>query len=425
MNEVFLHTIWKYKLIGQTKFVGSKQEAIEIVSIGEYNQDAGPDFFNSKIRINDVLLVGNVEIHIKTSDWLKHRHQENKSYDTIILHVVYEHDKEIRQNENFNVSVLELKNLINPALLEQYNQLQFSKQNIACGKSISSVSPIIWKSWLDRLAISRIELKTEYLEHVFEYCNYNHEDTLYILLCRNFGFKVNNDAFELLGKSLPFSILKKYVDNPIQIEALFFGVAGFLDELFTDKYPKQLQNEFEFLRHKHVCVPIKKESWKFSKTRPINFPTIRLAQLANVVCKNQSLYHLIEQKPTLKIIKMFFEVEPNVYWKTHFKFDSVSEESHKPIGENALYSLVINTIVPYLFFMSKHNLQVEYIEYALDLLTQLPAEENSKTKEFTKLGVDAENALESQAQIHLLDNYCLKKSCLNCNVAEFLFKNAV
>ena len=202
-----------------------------------------------------------------------------------------------------------------------------------------------------------------------------------------------------------------------------FGTAGLLDELFDDKYPKQLQNEFEFLKHKHQLVSIKKELWKFFKTRPVNFPTIRIAQLAVLVSKQQSLYHLIEQKPDLKTLQLFFELETNPYWNKHFKFDVESEESSKHFGETAFQNVVINTIVPYLFFMSKHNTNTDFVEYALDLLAQLPAEVNTKTKEFAKLGVKTENALESQAQIYLLDNLCKKKACLNCNVAEFLLKS--
>ncbi|MBC7694943.1 MAG: DUF2851 family protein [Burkholderiales bacterium] len=425
MNEALLHTIWKYKLLGKNQFIGSKKEVIEVISIGEHNQDSGPDFFNSKIKINDIVLAGNVEIHIKTSDWLKHNHQKDKAYDNLILHVVYEHDKELPQNEQFNVSVLELKNYIQPGLLEQYYQLQLSKQPVACGKSISTVPGIIWKSWLDRLAVSRIEQKTDYIEHLFEYSHQNHEDALYLLLCRNFGFKINNDSFELLGKSLPYSILKKYANNASQIESLLFGVAGLLDDLFDDKYPKQLQNEFEFLKHKHQLKPIKKEHWKFSKTRPVNFPTIRIAQLASIIGKQDSLYHLIEQKPDLKTIRSFFETEPNPYWRTHYKFDAESDESSKAFGETALYSIVINTVVPYLFFMSQRNANPSFVEYAMDLLSHLPAEINTKTKAFTELGIKTENALESQAQLYLLDNFCSKKACLHCRVGESLLKSSL
>ncbi len=276
MNEALLHTIWKYKLLGQSKFTGTKNETIEVISVGEHNKDSGPDFFNSRISINDVLLAGNVEIHVKTSDWLKHKHQNDKVYNNLVLHVVYDHDVELDQNREHNVSVLEIKNNIKPSLLERYSAIEHSRQAIACGRSIASIPDIIWASWLDRLAVSRIESKTEYIEDLYAYAKQNHEDTLFLLLFRNFGFKINNDAFELLGKSISYSILKKYADNLIQLEALLYGCAGFLDDLFEDDYPKLLQNEFEFLKHKHQLVPLKKENWKFSKTRPVNFPTIRM-----------------------------------------------------------------------------------------------------------------------------------------------------
>ena len=425
MNEALLHIIWKYKLLGQNHFVGSKGETIEIITIGEHNQDSGPDFFSSKVLINNLMLVGNVEIHIKTSDWLKHNHQQNKAYDNLVLHVVYDHDVELPQNEKFNVSVIELKNSIKPSLLDQYSQLALSKANIPCGKSITSVSDIVWKSWMDRLAVTRIEQKTKRIETLFQLCHSNYEDTLYVLLCRNFGFKINNDAFELLGKSIPYSVLKKHADQPLQIEAMLFGTAGFLDELFTDSYPKLLQNEFEFLKHKYQLMPLKKEQWKFSKTRPVNFPTIRISQLAHLISKQQSLYHLLETQPTLKELKQFFNIETHPYWKTHFKFDHLVDASEKPLGEVAFNTIVINTIVPFLFFMSIHHSNQALVDYAMDLLTQLPSEVNTKTKNFTELGVKTESALESQAQIQLYDFFCSAKACLHCHVGQALLKKTI
>lgn len=424
MTEALLHTIWKYKLLAQSQFIGTKNESIEIISIGEHNQDSGPDFFNSRLKVDGVLLAGNVEIHIKTSDWLKHHHQKDRVYDNLVLHVVYDHDIDLEQNEKYNVSVLELKNLIKPSLLEQYNAFVSSKQSIACGKSITKVSDIVWKSWLDRLAITRIETKTEYIEHLFSHCNNSYEDTLYVLLCRNFGFKINNEAFELLGKSLPYSTLKKYSDNPLQVESLLFGIAGFLDDQFDDAYPKLLQNEFEFLKHKHQLIPVKRELWKFSKTRPANFPTIRLSQLASFICKQESLFHLLESMPALNDLKAFFNLEVQEYWQTHFKFDAIAEKSDKTLGEVAFNSIVINTIVPFLFFLGKYTSKDSFTDHALDLLSQMPAEVNTKTKGFSELGVKTENALESQAQIHLYDSFCSKKACIHCNVAEFLLKHA-
>lgn len=423
MTEALLHTIWKYKLLKSNVFNSTINEQIEIISVGEHNQDSGPDFFNAKIKINNVVLVGNIEIHINSSDWLKHKHQFNKAYDNIILHVVFENDVEVPQNIEYNVPVIELKNIIPNNLIEQYKELKNSNQKIACGQSITKVNDVIWKSWLDRLVITRIEEKTQYIQHLFEYSNHNHEEALYLLLSRNFGFKINNDAFELLAKNLSYSILKKYSNNPIQIEALLFGVAGLLDEYFEDAYPKQLQNEFEFLKHKHQLIPIKKEIWKFSKTRPVNFPTIRLAQFASIFQTQNSLYRIIETKPQIKDLKMFFKCDANLYWNNHYKFDVIADNCTKIFGDSSFNLIVINVIIPYLFFMSKYSLKEDYIDYALNLLSQLPPELNVKTKEFKKLGVKTENALESQAQIQLFDMYCSKKMCLKCNVAKFLLKN--
>lgn len=424
MNEALLQLIWKHKLLGQLRFAGTKNESIEIQSIGEHNQDSGPDFFNSKVCIDGVVLAGNVELHIKTSDWLKHQHQQNKAYDNLILHVVYEHDIELKQNEKYNVSVIELKPYIKPNLIEQYKSLQNSKQQIACGKTVTTVPDIIWKPWLDRLAISRLELKVNYLEHLFEFTNQNYEDVLYILLCRNFGFKINNDAFELLAKSLSYTVLKKYCHNQIQVEALLFGTAGFLEEPFEDDYPKLLQNEFEFLKHKHKLIPLEKTIWKFAKTRPVNFPTIRISQLANLIGKQQSLFHLLETKPGIKELRMFFDINTSTYWQDHFKFDNKAETSLKPLGDNAFEIIVINTVIPFLFFYSKKTFNDELSDYALNLLSHLNPEDNVKTKNYSSLGINIENALESQALIQLYDSFCSKKACLNCRVAEYLLKHA-
>ncbi len=422
MKEDLLHTIWKYKLLQQSSFTGTKGEIIDIISIGEHNQNSGPDFFASKISINNIQLVGNVEIHIKTSDWIKHHHQNNKAYDNIVLHVVYEHDIEIEQNNEFNVSVLELKKYIPQSIIEKYSQLQLSQNTIACGKSITSVSEISWLAWMNRLAISKIEEKTEYIESLFQFTNQNYEQTLSILLIRNFGFKINNDAFELLAKSIPLAIIKKYSDNPLQIESLLFGVSGFLQEPFEDKYPKLLQNEFEFLKHKHQLVPIKKEVWKFAKTRPVNFPTIRIAQLATLFCKAGSLFHLLEQKPDISILENYFNIETNPYWDSHYNFDISSDISKKKFGSSSFQLITINTLIPFLFFLSKKQDKTEYSDYALELLSKLPAEVNSKTKQFIELGVKNNSALESQAQLFLLEKYCSKKQCLNCNIGQQLLK---
>lgn len=422
MNEALLHTIWKYRLLLQQEFTGTHGENIQVVAVGEHNHDSGPDFFNAKISINGILLAGNVEIHIKTSDWLRHDHQHDKAYNNLVLHVVYEHDTELQQNKEFNVSVLELKPLVKESLMTTYRELELSSGVIPCGKAIASVPAILWASWLDRLAVARLERKASYVAHVFEYSGNDLEETLYILLCRNFGFKINHEAFELLAKSLPYNILKRYADNILRLEALLFGVAGLLDEPFEDSYPRLLQNEFELLRHKHRLIPLRKEIWKFSKTRPVNFPTLRLSQLAHLFFKSQSLYHLLEDYPQTKALQTFFQVETHGYWETHFKFDVHSQRAARPLGKVAFHSIVINTVVPFLFFSYTRSGQDSLRDYAMELLSALDAEANKKTNLFTDLGRKASNALESQAQTELYDVLCSKKACFRCNVAEFLLK---
>lgn len=425
MNEALLHTIWKYRLLGQQDYTGTRGEAIRVLSVGEHNQDSGPDFFNARVSINNIVLAGNVEIHIRSSDWLRHGHQQDKAYNNLVLHVVYEHDTELQQNNAFNVSVLELKPLIKTSLLDTYRALELSKQAIPCGRSMASMPAVRWASWLGRLATDRLEKKAAYIRHLFDYTGQDLEETLYILLCRNFGFKINHEAFELLAKSLPYRILKKYADDLLRLEALLFGMAGMLDEPLHDAYPRLLQNEFELLKHKHRLVPLRKEIWKFSKTRPVNFPTIRLSQLAHLFNRSQSLYHLLEQYPGKEELHAFFHVGTHTYWETHFKFDVSAHKAMKPLGKVAFHSIVINTIAPFLFFTYSRNGHQPLKDYAVDLLTGLEAEANRKTALFTELGMKAANALESQAQTELYDVFCSEKACLRCNVAEFLLKASV
>ncbi len=421
INELFLQTVLANKILTVSNFKGTQNETVELINIGTINNDSGPDFFNAKVKINDVILAGNIEVHIKTSDWLKHHHDKDKAYDRIILHFVYEHDKDITQNINNNVPVVELRKYIPDHIISNYKNLIVSKTKIACGHSISYVNSFVWISWLNRLMVSKLEEKTAYISDVFQFLNNNYEETLYVVLMRSFGFKINNEAFELLAKNLPYSILKKYSDNLIQIEALLYGVSGLLDNVFENKYLKNLQNEYEFLKHKHQLNELPKEIWKFSKTRPLNFPSVRMAQLAALIHKHNSLFHLIESKPSLSELKKYFDVEVSSYWNDHYTFDDESILKKKNLGINAFELLVINSIVPFLFFMSKNN--EEFMNYAFDLLNQIKAEVNFKTKEFSKLGVKVDNSFESQALIYLFDQFCSKKACLNCSVGNDLIKS--
>lgn len=424
MNESFLHYIWKYKLFSTSVFLGTKNENIELIKTGDDHQDSGPDFFNAQIKVDGLWLAGNIEIHLKTSDWLKHQHHFDDVYNHLILHVVYEHDMDIPQNLSHHVPVLELKPYISPLLLTQYQTFFTNRSVVSCGSSITQVNDISWISWVNRLAVSKLENKSAYIESLFQFKQQNFEETLYVLLCRNFGFKTNSDAFELLAKQLPFHIIKKHLDQPHSVNALLFGMAGMLDEPFQEEYPRQLQNEFEFLKHKYNLIPLKKELWKFLRMRPVNFPTIRLAQLGAVLCQSQSLFHLLENRSDLKLIKQYFDIKLPAYWDTHFHFEKETQAQLKHIGEQSVDNIIINTVVPYLFFLAKHYHHEIYSDYAMKLLTHLPPEQNTKIKTYTELGVHPKNALETQALIYMYDQFCLKKRCLECQVAGFLLKKS-
>lgn len=423
MTESLLHYIWKYRLFNTPFLCGTKAEQIELVHVGEHNTDSGPDFFNARLRIDDVLLAGNVEIHLRTSDWLRHRHQYDKAYDNLILHAVFEHDAELPQNIANNVTVLQMSRFIDDHVLKQYGSITHSKGLVACGRGIATVPELVWKSWLSRLAVSRLEDKVKYIDQLFEYTGHHFEDTLYLTLCRNFGFKVNGVAFELLAKQLPYNVIKKHADNPLAVEALLFGTAGFLDEPHEADYARQLQNEFDFLRHKYKLVPLKKELWKFMRLRPVNFPTIRLAQLAAVFCKNRSLFHTIEALPSYREVLSFFDVKPHTFWQSHYRLDLASPPQARPIGESSVASLLINTVVPYLLFLSRRHQSQHFADHALDLLSAMKPENNIKTRPYEALGVKVESALESQAMIHLHDQFCSARRCLDCSVAGFLLKS--
>lgn len=425
MTELLLHHIWEYKLFTSNAFTGHHSESIELLNPGFRNPDAGPDFFNARIRVDGITLAGNIEIHTRSSDWLRHGHQHNKAYDNLILHVVYEHDTPLPQNERNHVPVLELKPYIAPATLEQYSRLQGSRNHIPCGRSIGHVPSFIWEAWLQRLAVSRLEEKVQYIEQAFKYTKNDFEEALYITLCRNFGFKTNSSPFELLARRLPFRLLRKHADDPQAIEALLFGTAGMLDDVFDEAYPRLLQNRYEFLKHKYSLVPMPRELWKFMRLRPGNFPSLRMAQLAALFSKSESLFHLAEQLPDAGAWYRFFEVQLPAYWNTHYRFDAASEAHAKSIGNDSVRILIINTIVPYLFFLSRHHQSEQFSDHALALLMQLEPETNSKTKPFADLDRKPASALESQAMIQLYDRFCSTRRCLDCNVAGFLLKSSL
>jgi hypothetical protein len=416
MNEDFISYIWKYKLFSREALRTFDGKALEIIDTGQHNRNSGPDFFAAKIKISGIIWVGNVEIHIKTSDWLKHHHENDKAYDNVILHVVYENDMELKRNDGSVIHALELKNKFDEQLWWRYEQLISNRHRIPCEKQLSKVDSFIVESWLNRLAVERLEDKANLVTHRLIQNKYHWDNTFYEFLARSFGFKINELPFEILAKNTPQQLFSKHKNNHIQIEALLFGQAGMLDKDFNDEYPGLLKKEYLFLKNKYRLRSIDKHLWKFSRIRPQNFPTIRLAQFATLVHQSNHLFSKILEERDKNELKEFFDVTVSPYWENHYVFDKPASHSSKRMGEDSVYHLLINTLCVFLFLYGKYKKEETFVYKSLSLLEHIPPENNSVIKEFNKWNIKAGSALHSQGLLQLKNEYCERKNCLNCGI---------
>jgi len=419
-KEELLQFIWRHKLLKPKQLTSVSGNLIEIIKPGELNLDSGPDFFNSQIRINNLLLAGNVEVHIYSSHWLKHKHQKDKNYDNIILHVVYVHDVELKQNLENNVEVLEIKDLIADQTLELYKSLAESRDKLPCAKQLKHLDDFKLISWLERMTIERLEQKVKHIESLFMTFDGDFTQTFYSLLLRSFGFKVNALPFELLSKHLPLHLLLKHADQLIQLEALLLGMCGLLQNQFEDKYIQNLQNEFEYLSKKYYLVPLQREIFKFSKLRPANFPTIRLVQFARLIFENRNIFVSPHQPSQLKQLQDALTISLDGYWQHHYNLSGDAAKKTMTLGKESRENLMINAFAPFYFFYSKKLNKSEFSEAALELLRSCEFENNIKTRLFSVKKSMLVNAAASQAIINLYDNYCVQKRCLKCGIASAL-----
>lgn len=424
MTEEFLHHIWKFRLFNQLNLQTTTGETIEIVKVGNHNFDAGPDFFNAQLRVGNTLWAGNVEIHINASDWKKHLHQHDKAYDNIIMHVVYNADEFIYRASGEAIPTIELKERIEKKIYQNYLNFKSSGDWISCEKQIASVPQIIINSTLDRLLLERLERKSTSIIDSLKLNNNNWEETFYQHLARNFGFKTNSEPFELLAKSLPSIFLAKHKNSLLQIEALLFGQAGLLDDHLEDKYLQALQNEYVFLKQKLKLHSIDVHLWKFLRLRPVNFPTIRIAQFANLVFNSTHLFSKIIETEKCEDLKKLMKVDVSDYWHTHYVFDKISTSAKKHLGDDSINNIIINTVVPFLFVYGKQKDEVKYIERALHFLEQMTGENNSIIKKWNALKMPVKTAYSTQALLQLKNEYCNYKKCLSCNIGSYLLKNS-
>lgn len=417
MTERLLQFIWQFQYFNKNELATSTGDILQLIYAGQYNTNQGPDFTNAKIKIEKTILIGNIELHIKTSDWKKHEHDNDSNYRNVILHVVWDNDVP----EQNSIPILELKGRISKILLQRYEGLMKAAGFIACENSIRTVRDLTWKSWKERLLVERLLRKSKWVEIYLKQSNDHWEETFWWLLSRNFGMKVNADPFEEVARSIPLNILAKHKNQIHQLEALLFGQANLLTQNFKEDYPAMLRKEYEFHKKKYGLKSCSTPVF-FLRMRPGNFPTIRLAQLAMLVHESAHLFSKIKEADAVNEIKKWFDVAANDYWQYHYRFDETSSFKKKKLGAAMVDNIIINTVVPVLFAYGSYHKEEKYKQKAVKWLEEIAAEQNSITKGFMQLGIENKAAFDSQALIELKNEYCDQKRCLDCAIGNAILK---
>lgn len=421
MKEIFLMYLWENKLIKPGLFTMDGRK-IEVLFPGTKNSHSGPDFLDGRIRIGDEIWAGHIEMHVNASDWYNHRHNSDKAYDNVILHVVYQADKATYTTLGHPIPVVALQGFFDETLLLRYRKFVDSQNWIACEKSAGNVQRFTWLSWLDRMIVERLEMKVEEIILMVDESGNDWEEVFYRRLMASFGFKVNESPFQRLSQLLPFQLLLRHADQKLQLEALLYGVAGMLEEKFEDDYPLQLKKEFEFLQNKYQLRKLNASQWRFMRMRPSNFPTLRIAQMADLIAREGRVFSRILAAETVDEIKNLMKLVASVYWDDHFQFDKKSKGKPKKLGDEGINLIMINAITQVLFAYGHFHSLEAVKEKALMLLEALPAENNSIVRKFDETGIKSSQALQSQALIHLKNHYCNARRCLECRIGQLLVR---
>ena len=397
--------------------------AVEVIDPGLYNRrNAGPDFFNAKVRIGETLWVGNIEIHQKSSDWYVHGHEHDPRYDNVVLHVVGQADTEVLSSEGHYLPQMVLE--VPPSVSEHYEELLTTDQYPPCYRIIPSLTRLTVHSWMAALQTERLEQKTEAIRYRAEQCNGSWEDAYFVTLARNYGFGINGDAFEQWALNVPLGAVGKHRDDLFQIEAIFMGQAGLLDEqsiphryladAHREGYFDKLSSEYRYLAHKFSMKPMDFAAWRFLRLRPQNFPHIRISQLANLYYERRAGLSALLECETVEQLRTLLQTHVTPYWETHYTFGSESPKSTKKLSVSSADLLLINTAIPVLFAVGRHRQKEEYCDRAFDFLEQLKAEQNHIIRMWRECGLDVQSAGDSQALIQLKKEYCDRKDCLRC-----------
>lgn len=424
MRESFLHYVWRHRLYRFVDLTTVTGQSLKIIHPGFPHTDAGPDFKQAIVKIDDITWAGDVEIHILSSDWLKHGHQQDQKYQSVILHVVYDNDMDIYRSSQEKYPTLELKEHIPDDLLNRYREMSLAENELPCRSLLSEIDSLRFSSFLSAMTMERLLKRQKLVLDIVDLCTGNWEEAFFRLLVSNFGFKTNTPAFELLSKSIPYSSIVKHAGSKLQVYALIFGQAGMLQTEMDDPYFQSLQSEYHYLQYKYKLVPLSPRHWSYLRLRPRNFPCIRLAQLSELIHTVPDLFHrLIHEELGEHELEKLICCTPDVYWQTHYKFGKPVKARCITLGKDSLYLLLINTMVPLLFsyaaFHGKEELQIR----AVSMLEDIPFEENRITRYYKEAGFPAKGALYSQAILELKARYCTSKKCLDCPVGSFVLRN--
>jgi len=421
MKEDFLHYVWQFKKFDVLAAKTVQGDVITILDSGQYLQLAGPDFFNAKLTIGDQKWAGNVEIHLKSSDWYIHNHETDIAYHNVILHVVWEHDTEVFRQDNTEIPVLELKHYVSSEVLNNYNALAIAKSWIYCEKELEDINSFTFSNWKERLFFERLERKASPILQQAAATGNDWEAILFSFLAKSFGLNTNGEAFYKIAQSLPFSVVRRESFEFENLEALFFGRAGLLDVEHEDVYFKDLKSRYEYICHKYRLDTVHIDMLQFFKHRPDNFPTIRLSQLAQLYHKHQNLFSKLTEGTSVAEIYKIFDVQASPYWQTHYSFDKESGKKRKVLTSSFVDLIIINTIVPFRFAYDR-SIGKESQETLLDLLGSITPEKNAVIDKFRQFKVDVKSAYDTQSLLQLKNEYCTHKRCLQCAVGLELLK---
>ena len=427
VNELFISYLWKNQLFNHQNLLTSAGESVSIIHPGIENSNAGADFQQAKIRINELDWVGTVELHINASDWIQHAHQKDPSYENVILHVVWNDDLKIKYQNGTSIPSLCLSTQVSPETVTSYEVKKLvGHASLHCGSLFNSIAFEIKEKMISKCLVERQVKKVNQIKQLLLSTQGDWEETFYQSLARSFGFSVNAEPMFRLAQSLPLKLILRYRDRNYGIEASLFGLAGMLEEDIRDEYQWELRREFIHLKKKHDWpnTYLNHSDWKFLRMRPPNFPTVRIAQFAELIRSNCSLISLLLEIQELKTMATLFETPLNEYWKTHYHFGKKGKGNHSVIGRSAFESICINTLIPMLICYSTYKNESKYEEKALRWMREIKSENNFITRIFNENGLKMRHSGDSQGCIQWYQQYCQAKKCAQCDVGKNLMSTS-